>query len=426
MKLLNYLIIAFTIPIFIFGNELEEPEPIEIEQIVTPFSNPFVFDYHFSPKASAASMLSIHSGLQKLLDKAYKLDEPTILHSVGRFAELTFGWIPLNRMAVTTQHEVFGHGYRMRDFGKNIGEITGYGIGVPLPYGQGGGVTQFFPTNKATPTHFNLLNAAGMEGTALLANELKKRWFEKGAIDGRQGNLYTSAQHDLTVYSLLMAPVENKSKAGTGHDTDSYYHILTRTYPGSHMTRSDFRLLSLINLMDPMTYASVNSMWHYIVTGKSLNFSPTYLTNFRVGYAPYGPEIYLEHHQMVKDKPIFAYLKGGVFAENRYFGCGLEHRNLWQKNAHTLGGKLDIWTHPKLHLDNPIEKPKIYDKTIDSYEYQKKPNQLGCSLLGTYRFEKEDQAISTELQAGFKTAGFLPGESIHAAPIIRGSLNFKY
>ncbi len=47
-------------------------------------------------------------------------------------------WYPLSEFEVTLQHEVFGHGYRIRDIGSNIVKVQGYEFDPPFPYGDGG------------------------------------------------------------------------------------------------------------------------------------------------------------------------------------------------------------------------------------------------------------------------------------------------
>ena len=393
----------------------------------------FQADPHLSPYTGANNLISIH----QLVENATHhntWDKTTFGHRAARFLELYLGWRPLNVMTMVTQHEVFGHGYRIREFDKDVAKIHSYEIGLPFPYGLGGGATAYEVGEKMTPTHKIAISIAGMEGTAIMARDLKMRWLEQGKVDAKTAGMYNHAHHDLTLYTQLMST--DLSEAGTGHDTESYFCMLKKLYPGSRMSVNQLKALSLINFLDPMTLYTWQSTYRYVMDGKDAPvklFSikdVKFLPNFRLGYAPYGPEVYLESFFLPKSKkPIYTYIKGGTFSTNKYLGLGIHHPSIISLKAHHFGLKLDAWHHPKLQLkQNNIAFEDFYNPDIEDYGLTKaqKKAHPGAALCATYQFSEADSYWNSKLEVGMKTNGFLPGESLTKAPLIRGSIGFKF
>ncbi len=407
-------IISLLLVSSIFANDplIKETQEKAYEAKIDPIF--ITLDPNFSPISSSQNMFSLHQALSNGLDHLYRLDQTNAQDILTRAAEVFLGWMPLNHLAMVTQHEVFGHGYRIRDVGQEKAKVKGYTIDLPPPYGPGGGATMYQLGDKMGISDFLAINIGGMEGTMVMANSIREKWLEQGKIDGRMATLYPSARLDATRYTLLMSP--QLEHAGFGHDTETYFLLLHLFYPGSKMSVGNLKLLSLLNLLDPWVYASYVATWNYIATGQTSYSTKGLekLPSFRFGYAPYGPELYLEKFFLLGDKPIHSYVKGGAFADHQYFGIGASHPQLFAFGGHKFGLALDGWFHPKLVRDFEITEAKLKRKTIG----------LASSL--TYRFESEKIPLSTHLQIGVKSAGYLPGESLDAAPMIRGGLSLKF
>src|SRR5579872_3556340 len=79
--------------------------------------NNFIVDPYLSPYVGADDLLIAHklvqhSSLQRLTD-LYKTN-PATWAKCSRAAELFLFWEPVNYMSMLVQHEVFGHGFRLR------------------------------------------------------------------------------------------------------------------------------------------------------------------------------------------------------------------------------------------------------------------------------------------------------------------------
>lgn len=133
------------------------------------------FDLNFSPYAGAENLLSIQRGFERLEDRflpsvSLTMEdlknpaESAVLSPGGvlsRFARTYLFWLPESLSAAITQHEVFGHGYRIRDLGSKYGQVTGYEMLVI------GGSTEFESTSKLTTSQQLTIAIAGVEATTI-------------------------------------------------------------------------------------------------------------------------------------------------------------------------------------------------------------------------------------------------------------------
>lgn len=94
-----------------------------------------IADQHFSPQVGADNLTL---ALQLAEDsRLFNLNYPFLsktpaLGRVARFSELFLFWQPMNYASMVTQHEVFGHGYRIRALDDVGASVTKYKIDLPL------------------------------------------------------------------------------------------------------------------------------------------------------------------------------------------------------------------------------------------------------------------------------------------------------
>ena len=399
-----------------------------------PLKSPFTVhaDKHFSPHAGSPTLLSIYEGIKQGDERYLSFEKEGFWGQAMRLAHVSLVDIPLSYLAMVTQHEVFGHGYRFRSFGKDVAQVTAYDIGVPPPFGVGGGSTAFDVTDKFAPAHFQTSVIGGVEATGILAHDLQMKWLTNQSIQAHDLPLRSLAHHDLTNYALSLLIIDHEP----GHDLSNYVSMLRRTYPKTKIRGSDLAALSLINFASPFDALYWRGLWSYVMDGKKetsfpmLKIGPVHtLPAFRLGLAPHGPEIYLENFMRIKDKPIYTYLKGGMLGDHHYYGLGLEHPHMIKFGDHAFGLKGNFWHHPKL-LTEPAnicgsELFWFTDEPLGYSDERLKEKQLGGSLSATYRYELGER-YGIQLEAGHKLAGFLPGEAMGSAPILRGALSYSY
>ena len=82
-------------------------------------------DIDFSPYSGAQNILTLHQSLEKAFSYVIPhKQEKKAIYAILRILELGFIWGPLARSEMVVQHEVFGHGYRIRDIGKAVTGCT--------------------------------------------------------------------------------------------------------------------------------------------------------------------------------------------------------------------------------------------------------------------------------------------------------------
>jgi len=416
-----YLI--FFLPIFLFTQETPKVQQFHD----TPYQAQW--DINWSPYAGGEDILFVHRSLERMegylvaLSPVYSSQAPSA--RFWRFSELFFGWLPVNAIAMTAQHEVFGHGYRIRDI-SNGTKVLGYSFKTPPPYGPGGAATYYDLGNTITTTQESAIAIAGVESTAILANLTKFKWLSSNYIDPRQVILYLLSQHDLNLY-IGTLNLDNEDLSG--HDIFDYVKSLNYTYTNNFISKARLRSLSWINLADPFTYYSAYAWFNYILTGKETPipmipiYDWGYLPTFRLGLTPFGPELFFENYLLKGDSPIYFYLTGGAQSQNRYGGFGLWAPKIWSKNKWFLGCRFDAWRQPKLLLKpgkvpfdeiNFSEKPNKEDPNYPYNEQHEMQMGAAGSLIIAYQSK-----VGFEAELGYKSAGFLPGYSLKALPTIR-------
>lgn len=388
------------------------------------------WDIDFSPYAGGEDILFAHRIVERaegfIIGKTGVCYQKTANARFWRLSELYLGWLPVNYLASVVQHEVFGHGYRIRDISRGRVSGTGYTIGTPIPYGDGGGSTSYSVSNSLTTTEETSIAMAGVESTAILALLTKFKWLEANRIDPRQSVLYLLNQNDLNLYIGSLKTTDDDLD---GHDIHMYIKTLNYTYTNNFISKGRLRSLSWINLADPFTFYSIFSWFHYVASGKETRipmipiYDWGYLPNARLGLTPFGPEVFIENYLLKGNKPIYFYLKAGDHSQNLYWGLGCYVPKMWEWKKWLLGFRLDGWRQPRLLLQpgsTPFleidfdEQPNKTDPLYPYSEQHKMAFGWGGSLIFGYHGRS-----GFEAELGLKSQGFLPGYSLRSMPTAR-------
>jgi hypothetical protein len=393
----------------------------------------FGWDIHMSPYAGGEDILFLHRCIERT--EGWLISKSPVYYSkapqarIWRLSELFLGWLPLNYLAIVVEHEIFGHGYRIRDINRGRIKVEGYSFNTPPPYGSGGAATSYEISNRFTTTEETCVAMAGVESTAILALIAKMKWLESGKIDPRQTALYLLGQYDLILYIGSLKVLDDEEM--DGHDIKAYVESVNQTYTANRLKGGRLRSLSWMNLGDAFTYYSIYAWFHYISSGKESSipmipvFGYGYLPGVRLGLAPFGPEYFVENFLLKENRPIYFYAKGGRHAKNNYYGLGMYAPKIWTAGKWAFGLRFDGWRQPKLLLQ-PASK-NIFEINFDEppdpnypiYPYsQQHAMRFGAagSVLASFNIDKLS-GFETEL--GYKTLGFLPGYSLRTSPVAR-------
>jgi len=387
-------------------------------------------DIDFSPYSGAENLLSLHEALEYGFDNVFKKkkNEKYFYRSLKKLSGIILVWYPLSEFEIVVQHEIYGHGYRIRDIGSNIAIVDDYKIKTPFPYGAGGGATNYYYSSDLTSYGENSISCGGVEATAILANRLKMKWLIDSRLDPRKLFLYLQAQQDLTSYVYSMN--DSVIFANEGHDIEGYLFWLNNTYYNDFLSKEDIKKAALVNLVDPMTYYCIGSFFYYIFSDRDIKI-PTInikkikmLPNLRMGLAPYGLEYYLENFMSYDDEPIYCYLRRGKHNKKRFWGLGLQWPGLFKYKFNKIGFRVDFYRQPKIYFKKGFEIFENVQAGYSEEDLKKRIYGFYSSLIFDKKIFKEHN-ISLHIEGGYKTKGFMPGQALRNSIIFRLGLGFN-
>jgi len=434
----RYLLIPFLTASVLHGTDIPvlyqfPPEP---PQLFADSTYQLGWDINMSPYAGGEDLLfglrCIERAEGYLLANNPACFSKSLPARIWRLSELVTIWLPLNYLAIVAEHEVFGHGYRIRDINHGRVKVGEYEIGVPIPYGSGGGATYYSISEQFTSSNATAVAMAGVESTAILAQLTKLKWLESGKVDPRQTVLYILGQFDLPLY---VGDLKTRGNADLdGHDMNDYIKTLNVTYTNSRLEVSTLNQLSLINFADAFTYYSIYAWIRYVASGNeaSIPMIPVWgygwLPGARMGLTPFGPEYFAENYLLKGKIPYYFYLKGGNHSDNTYLGVGFFAPTIWIFGGWSFGARFDAWYQPKYLEEQGSEsfynlEPNPSNPLYSYSEQHKKISGAGATILITY---KSKGRSGGQLEIGGKSQGFLPGNALRAAPIARVYYNLLF
>ena len=368
--------------------------------------SPLIFDRKLSPYMGSSILISSIRSIEKFEDAILRKGYYTRGFGPGliRLLEMAI-YDNLNITALTIQHEIFGHGYRIRDLGKDVAAVTRYEID------HGSGATYYIASPNITPSQSLSIDIAGIEAEYILSRELKKQFFQTGSISGREGSLYYEGALSGLAYAMTLS-----FSNSAGHDIQSYRQIINATFPDANLGRVEIKRKFLLNLIDPMVYYSIWATWNYILFAKNAPIpmfkigSSKFLPNVRLELSPFGPETYVENYMMIKDKLLYMYVRWGNCGHNEYYGIGIDQRGIYERKNTSFDIKFEVWKQPKMALK--------LGEAIPS------GNLFGA--LATFTLNVRYKRLGWIGEFGGKTEGFVPGESLKKALIGRFGLKLIF
>ncbi len=383
-----------------------------------------------SPYAMAENWITATYGMIAIED-AYL--NPNYGHEgqdiIRRGAEWVFIWSPLCEIEMVTNHEIFGHGYRIRDLGSTTAQVVSYHIRAPFPYSSGGGETDFIFSNNLQPEEMIDISIAGMEASNVLANRIKMNWMQSRKIDGRAAALYFISAQDTTLY---IASAKNFPGTEDGNDVLSFVQWYNIIHPNAKISHKKLKENIWLNILDPITFYTMYAAGKFIAVGKEAKIwmipfggEIYYLPNMRYSLAPYGPEKYFENYFSVNGAPIYFYIKTGKNAGSRSWGAGLEYPQVLNWRYLSLGGRIDLWKQNSYTTKSTYTQVVSNDMRGIETSFERHM-QYGISAYLIAAPSIPNTPAGFLLNLGFKSKGYQPGESLDATAIIRFGLTAKF
>ena len=392
-------------------------------------------DMHYSPYVGKDVILSSHESivlLEGVSKRSQETPERGLKASFYRMMDCALFWDPLCYAGTVLQHEVFGHGYRIRSLKE--AKVLQYSFGLPPPFGKGGGATSFATGPNLTLGQFQSIGIGGFEGEDILSREIKKKFIKNRTMSRKLSALYIFTRYSPLSYSFV--PWESKESFDqmllSGNDIENYLATLAILYPNQTLEQSKLSAHLMWNLCDAMTFYHFATGVYYIFTGKDMHVPMiplgkelSWLPNISVKLAPYGLESYVENFFLYQKSLIYMYVKAGRFQPDQlYFGFGVEGEDLWSYKQLFLGMRLEAWMQPNFldssKLEDVLEGRNL---TAPKRSFKKVP---GGSVSLVTRYGVFDNKISFFMDIGYKTKGYLPGYALQASPITRVGISGKF
>lgn len=300
----------------------------------------------------------------------------------------------------TFQHEVFGHGAKIREIGHGW-QVNSYTITL-----GGGGSTSYWRPINANPQARIAVAVAGTQATEVLSNKVKGRILESDTINPVYGAAYFTSSSDQIMYTYLTSYKESK-----GHDVQNYITGMNNVYGANFLTKSKIQTRTALSLLDPFLYYSV----YALATGEDFEYPMIaigddwkYLPAFRTIWTPYGIENKWMNYFKTPYTPLQVNFIQGNNKCGTSWGAEVIADKIINQGSLELGLNLATWKQPKLFFIDPL----------------KAPNKQGYSGEAMIKLNlTETSAIYSAI--GYKTAGFRVGYPMKASALIRMGVAFK-
>lgn len=373
-----------------------------------PLVKKFIFDRYGSPYATSSWLQSSRELLNKIEDNYVSQDTKNKFWV--RWASLVINNM-CNDLLMLYAHEVSGHGFRQRSWGKRV---DGYALflilgGLTWPFAPMnglGGFTFYNHTDDLVDTaHYHLDidryllgEIAGNEANAVLANQIVLKNFKLGYLDYRNYNLFFKAFTNLLGYIIITNLIKRDN------DISTYLQDLNQKYNSDKINLNTLRLNALLFFLNPMLYISIWAFYGHLFKNKQSLTIPclrweniTYMPLIRIGLTPFGISYYLDNFIGNQKQTFLVSLNicKSPFNEKLYGGIGCKTDNLYNYKDYSLDISADVWYQPKLLLKN------------DDYPLRDK-NYWG-GLVGIYNTFKVNSFLFLNAAVSYKTLGFLEG-----------------
>ncbi len=379
------------------------------------------YDQDMSGAAGADDILTLHYAVYRIEDKYLPprlWSESWWLGKAGGIAyRLAKGLLLDDNIipyyAAVPQHEIFGHGFRAREFGFTP---IRYSFSPPPPFGKGNAMTEFTdpgPGNVSVDQNL-AVSMAGVEASAVLAVKLRGYWALSGAMDFHGALLYLYSSGDLGNY-LSGTDESFLDSTNTDFSNDMLSYVYTLNTQAGAGDRSQYRLHlkrmeknSLISYADPFYWYS---LWTVLKTGlwsgesvfkyPALPLGPVrYLPAAGYGLTPWGPEYWFDNIAAWDRTSVTLRIRIGDDTFRNFWGTDLTAVNILSLAGADLDFSAHLWKQPRLRLD-PNDQGVVRDRLGGGGDV----TILSPTLPTPW-------PVRLAAGGGYKALGFVPGEEL--------------
>ena len=387
-----------------------------------------IWDENQSSIANAENLLSIHQVIYQFSNQHLKTtywDESSFKgKALGIGYRLTKTILldyQVDYLAHLYQHEVFGHGYRFREYGF---EDNSYNINAFLPYGSSGGFAAWGTRQGGRlGVHENIaVSSGGMEASTILAKALRNRWLFEGEINYRESLLYISTFNDYTGY-IWSTRLFDRDNAGNdvnrylrqvnvsyGFPNEALYALSLNDISNRALVNfaNTFQLFALYTYLKTYLYDAEETFEYPMISINELEYLPA----IRFGLTPFGSEFIFEN--FIKTDKEIAKLEFRIGDQilDQFWGGGIAVHKSFSEQLQ-LGISVDGWQQPAIELS-------------EGFSTFWTESGFGGRVLGEISLHtKNDFPIGLYSQFGYKTTGFIEGEQLDKGLILRLGLSVR-
>jgi hypothetical protein len=390
-------------------------------------TSPALFDPDLTVGAGATLITTAGAALARAEDPVIPHRLFGELGGLRRSANITyrllklssFDW-PQEHVLLVFNHEVYGHGGRLRELFD--GPIE-YRFSPPPPYGSGAASTSFVFDSEPTANELLAVHAGGMEADGVAAALMAHQAFSRQRIRPRDALRYLFFEFDTMTYVWST----NRAGENSGHDVTAFldtYNDLATLTASSPLTVRTLRREALAGLANPMLAYAVAAVGWYVATGAPELTVPSlsiggvrYLPMVRYWLTPYGSEWSLVNELGGRIRPTTIELRVGRAPQATPWGIGVRQRGLASWRKWSADASLQVWHQPRLALA-PGEQP-----TTDARAGMLVRASLERPLIPVWF---SDQRATLIADAIVKTDGFVPGEPLEGGIVLRGGFGLPF
>jgi hypothetical protein len=319
-------------------------------------------------------------------------------YRLGRFL---FFDAPQEQFVMVVNHELFGHGARLRE---QFNGPIGYQFHRPAPYGPGSASTMYVFDRLPTPTERLSVHAGGMEASGVAAAATASRALQRGSMTARDALRYVQFELDTLGYVFSTDDGEEP-----GHDVADFlatYNALALETGADLLSARTLKRQALASLANPMLGYAAWSIGRYLATGEDAGAIPTlslggvhYLPLMRYRLTPFGTEWALVNELAGSIRPTQVELRVGHAPNARPWGLSVRHREIPAWGEWLVDVGVAVWRQPEFgaQVRGRLQRPLV-----------------------PVWFSTEKAALIVDV--GAKGEGYVPGEPLGAGPVIRAGI----
>ena len=303
----------------------------------------------------------------------------------------------------TWNHEASGHALTRKQFGGDVSTIR---VDLLFPW-RGDAYTSF---NSLLPnTQKNIVvSIAGMQADDLFANKITFNSIQNKRLNPVDSAFYLWSYLDQFMY--IRGTDEKKS----GDDIASYIKEINQVYGNGSITQSCMKNYNWFDLLNPMVFYSFYSVFTnstFSVPMIPLFGNIKWLPAVKYVITPSGYQFNLNNYFVAFDKTLNVIVGGGrTYNDKTTYSAQLNIPKFVELTEKlSIGINAALWKQPELFGSTPkTESPKFGGMVIPRIEY---------TLMQNFN-------IYTEI--GYKTNGFILGQTPEKSFILGGGLNYYW